>query len=236
MFPKGILFDLDDTIIAFESVADTAWEDVAEMYYKECHLTDSKELVNAILEARNWFWSDKARNQKARLDLNQARKDVVHIALEKLGIHDSVITDKISDTYSNHRTTLIQFFPKAEETLNYLKENKVSLALMTNGEAVYQRNKVERFNLEQYFDVILIEGEIGFGKPDKRIYHLAIEGLNLDPSDLWAIGDNLEWDVWGPQQMGIFSIWNDYKKRGLPESSNVVPDRIINSISELMKN
>ncbi len=96
-----------------------------------------------------------------------------------------------------------------------------------------QRTKIERFDLGKYFGIILIEGEQGFGKPDKRVYIKALEGLDLKLEECWAVGDNLEWDVEGPQKLGIFGIWNDFSNKGLPEDSSIAPDRIINSIVEL---
>jgi putative hydrolase of the HAD superfamily len=48
------------------------------------------------------------------------------------------------------------------------------------------------------------------------------------------VGDNLEWEVAAPQRLGIFSIWMDGRRQGLPESTAVRPDRIINALPELM--
>jgi len=236
MLPKGILFDLDDTIITFESVAKTVWGVVCEHYYKECGLSNAIDLLNAIVQGRIEFWSDKERSIKARQNIRQARRDVIKHALSLISIDNATLSSSIADEYTDIRDAYIQFFPGAKQTLEYLKSNDVALGLITNGEAEYQRQKVERFNLVRYFDVILIEGELGFGKPDKKIYITAMEALNLPSSDLWCVGDNLEADVWGAQQAGIYGIWNDYNKAGLPKSSEIVPDRIINSISELKIN
>ena len=96
-----------------------------------------------------------------------------------------------------------------------------------------QRTKIDRFDLAKYLVIILIEGEQGFGKPDKRVYIKALEGLDLKPEECWAVGDNLEWDVEGPQKLWYIGIWNDFSNKGLPENSPVAPDRIINSIVEL---
>ena len=82
---------------------------------------------------------------------------------------------------------------------------------MTNGGVEQQRSKIKRFGLEGIFDVILVEGEIGFGKPDSQVYGMALDSLKLEPNTVWSVGDNLEWDVWGPQQLGIYGIWNDVK-------------------------
>ena len=129
---------------------------------------------------------------------------------------------------------MIHLFPKAKETLEYFKSKGVGLCLMTNGGAEQQRSKIKRFGLEGIFDVILVEGEIGFGKPDSQVYGMALDSLKLEPNTVWSVGDNLEWDVWGPQQLGIYGIWNDVKKLGLPNSPKIIPDRIVRSIAELV--
>jgi len=235
MLPKGILFDLDDTIIAFGSVADTAWGQVCDKYFAECALSNANDLFQAISKTSNWYWSDRDRHKSGRNNLDKARREIVNLALEDIGINNLSLAHKIADAFIKLREEMIQLFPQARETLEHLNKNNISLALMTNGESEKQRTKIKRFNLERFFDVILVEGEIGYGKPDKEVYTMALDALKLEPDDVWAVGDNLEWDVWGPQQLGIYSIWNDYKKKGLPLSSEIVPDRVINSIAELVE-
>ncbi|MFC1533637.1 HAD family hydrolase [Thermodesulfobacteriota bacterium] len=94
---------------------------------------------------------------------------------------------------------------------------------------------MKRFRLDRFFKSILIEGELGFGKPEEAVYISAMNELGLGPGDVWSVGDNLEWDVFGPQKLGIFGIWNDYLKKGLPISSRIIPDRIIHNISGLIE-
>jgi putative hydrolase of the HAD superfamily len=96
-----------------------------------------------------------------------------------------------------------------------------------------QRRKIDRFGLAAHFDAILIEGEVGFGKPDPRVYHRALDVLAVAPGDTWMVGDNLEWDVAEPQRQGIFGIWIDVRGAGLPRGHEVRPDRIIRTLSEL---
>jgi putative hydrolase of the HAD superfamily len=83
------------------------------------------------------------------------------------------------------------------------------------------------------FDVVLIEGELGYGKPDRRIYELALSRLRRSPADTWMVGDNLEWDVAAPQELGIYGIWVDASGKGLPAGSSIRPDRVVQSILEL---
>jgi putative hydrolase of the HAD superfamily len=58
--------------------------------------------------------------------------------------------------------------------------------------------------------------------------------LGARPEECWMIGDNLEWEVAAPQRLGIYSVWVDGYGRGLPPGSPVKPDRIIQSLRELL--
>jgi putative hydrolase of the HAD superfamily len=111
----------------------------------------------------------------------------------------------------------------------------VRLALITNGDGVGQRAKIERFDLAHRFHHIQIEGEHGFGKPEPRAYMHALERLDVGARDSWMVGDNLEWEVTAPQRLGIHAIWFDAHGAGLPEGSVVRPDRIVRKLSELLE-
>lgn len=236
MFPKAILFDLDDTIISFEGVSEEAWKKCCSDFIKE-YLPDftEQELLSQINTTRKWYWNDPVRHKVGRSDLIKARREIVKIVLDNLKIYDEDQSNSLADSFSAHRVELICLFPNSLNTLTELKSKNIKLGLITNGTSNDQRAKLNRFNLTDFFDIILIEHEIGFGKPDLRVFMKALEYLNLEVKDVWMVGDNLVWDIHAPQQLGIYSIWNDYQNKGLPKDSQIIPDRIINNISELLK-
>jgi putative hydrolase of the HAD superfamily len=234
ILPKGILFDLDDTILAFASVADQVWRDVCDHYAEQTGWFLSDDLFQKIREMSNWYWSNKERHKEGRKDLAAVRRIIVKGVFDDLGISAPELANRIADDFSVKRLEAVHLLPGAEETLEYLTKQDIALALITNGEARMQREKIDRFNLERHFKTILIEEELGYGKPEPEFYLRAITDLDLEPKDVWSVGDNLEWEVEAPQKLGIYSIWIDYRGNGLPQDSKVKPDRIINSISELV--
>jgi putative hydrolase of the HAD superfamily len=235
MLPKGILIDLDDTILAYSVVAEPTWRRICDDYAGRMDSFTPDKLYQVIHNVSGWYWSDKERHKIGRRDLNSARRLIVTQAFQKLGIDDLPLAQEIANAFSTQREKEVYLFEKAEKTLEYLTGQKILLALMTNGEAHKQRNKISRFNLERFFKSILIEGEMGFGKPEEEVYKRAMKELGLGPDEVWAVGDNLEFDVGAPQKLGVFGIWNDFSKQGLPSESEVIPDRIIHDISELME-
>lgn len=235
MLPKAILFDLDDTIISFDGVTDLSWEKTCESFIKSEETSfDVKELLKSINKIRSWYWSDPERHRIGRMDIINARREIVKAALHELNFLDQDKAYTMADSYSKLQEELVCLFPKSIETLEKLKGLGVRMVLITNGSSEKQRGKINRFCLSDFFEFCLIEEEIGFGKPDPRVYEIALQKLNLKAEDTWMVGDNLVWDIEAPKKVGIFSIWNDYRREGLPKDSSVIPDRIICDISELI--
>jgi putative hydrolase of the HAD superfamily len=126
-------------------------------------------------------------------------------------------------------------FPGVEDALHRLRRRGVALALVTNGDVHQQRRKIEQYDLARFFDVILIEGEFGAGKPDESVYRHVLSALRTDPSDAWMVGDNLEWDVAAPQRLGLRGVWIDAQERGVPESDSTSPDLILRAFREIVE-
>jgi putative hydrolase of the HAD superfamily len=231
--PKAILLDLDDTIVALSGSADPCWRLVCERFSGQVERFAPQALFDAIKESRAWFWSDSQRHQRGRMDLEATRREIVAHAFDRLGIDAPVLSNEVADTFSRERDEGIYLLPGATEALRHFRQQGVRLALVTNGTADSQRHKIERFGLAPFFDCIVIEGEFGAGKPDGRVYAYALAQLGVQPEEVWMVGDNLEWDVAGPQRMGIKGIWIDLARSGLPEDSPVRPDLIVGSLAEL---
>ncbi|HEY5640165.1 MAG TPA: HAD family hydrolase, partial [Dehalococcoidia bacterium] len=120
------------------------------------------------------------------------------------------------------------------DALDHLREAGVRLGMMTNGAEAAQRAKIERFDLAGYFDHIIIEGEFGTGKPDRRVFETLLAALDATPEDTWAIGDNLEFDVLAPMKLGLHGIWIDGRKAG-PAGRPDRPDRIVSAFTEIAR-
>ena len=231
--PQAVLLDLDDTILDDSGNAANCWRDACFAHRSDMSSLDPAVLYEAIERTREWFWADPERHRVGRLDLDAARREVVRMSLADIGADDPVLAGKIASRYSVQRDLGLQPFADAVETVRWLRNCGCRLALLTNGSGQAQRSKLDRFKLAELFDLILIEGELGFGKPDPRIYARALDEVGVAPARAWMVGDNLEWDVAQPQRLGIFSVWVDVRGTGLPVGHSVSPNRVIRRLSEL---
>ncbi len=228
-----MLLDLDDTILDDSGNIAACWLEACHTHSAAMNGLDPVSVHEAIERVREWYWADPERHRKGRLDLAVARRDVVQLALAEIGVDDADLACRIGDTYHDLRDAGLQPFADALDTVRWLRERGCRLALLTNGSARLQRAKVTRFDLADLFDAIFIEGELGFGKPDPRVYTRALDTLDVAPGDTWMVGDNLEWDVAQPQRQGIYGIWIDLRGQGVPPGSTARPDRIIRRLSDL---
>ena len=233
--PKAMLIDLDDTILAYEPVASDALRAVCDAHVDRLPGWTVEQLVAGLDSYRRWFWSDPERHRRARLSQANIRHELVVGAFRQMGIEALDVARSIGDAYAHEREQRVRPFPGALETLTTLQEAGTRLALVTNGSSASQRGKIDRFDLERFFELIMIEEEFGVGKPDERVYLHALAQLDARPDETWMIGDNLDWEVAAPQRLGITGIWHDFRDLGLPAGSSVRPDRIVRSLREVLQ-
>lgn len=237
MRPRAILFDLDDTILAYGPRPLLLLELCEEIAERLTPL--SARIVADFLEGRLIdFWADEARANEWRRKIHEARRMIIADAFAALRAEAPGLTPEVANAFAARFSVLREgrqvVFPNAVRVIETIRAMNIKLALVTNGAPETQRPKIERFDLARHFDHIQIEGEAGFGKPDARAYMHAMQALGVGPHETWMIGDNLEWEVAAPQKIGIFALWHDHTGRGLPPGSPVIPDKIINDLGELL--
>ncbi len=196
--PRGILFDLDDTLISAYANQRAAWEAVVRERAADLHPLPAHDLVNAVIAFATDFWADAERHRYWCQRLVAARRTVVAGALSALRAAGHAVPppdagDRLADRFLAYREEQMHLFAHAHDVIDAVRGAGIALALITNGAAVDQRSKIARFDLARRFDHIQIEGEHGFGKPEERAYRHAVRSLGLAPQECWMVGDNLEW-------------------------------------------
>lgn len=65
-----------------------------------------------------------------------------------------------------------------------------------------QREKLVGAGLAHHFSLVLISGEVGIGKPDPRLFRMALCAFGVAPEEAAMVGDNPQKDVRGPAWRG----------------------------------
>jgi HAD superfamily hydrolase (TIGR01549 family) len=81
------------------------------------------------------------------------------------------------------------------------------VGLLTNGPSDLQRLKLDQAGLADAFDVVVVSGEAGIGKPSPAVFDIVLNGLGVRPGDAVMVGDSWERDIVGALGAGIPAFW-----------------------------
>lgn len=93
------------------------------------------------------------------------------------------------------------------ECLKEMLEMDFRLCLVSNGQSKNQRDKVKKLSLDSYFEKIVISEEVGYKKPDSRIFRLALKEMDCRAEESFFIGDHPANDYMGSTELGFTGIW-----------------------------
>jgi putative hydrolase of the HAD superfamily len=103
-----------------------------------------------------------------------------------------------------------------EDTLPALRELRLRgfrTAVVSNtswgSPAVLWRNEIKRLGLDSYVDSVVLDRDIGWRKPSRRIFEFAMETLGVLPGDCLFVGDEPKWDLIGPRAVGMEAVLID---------------------------
>lgn len=94
-----------------------------------------------------------------------------------------------------------------EELLSFVSSLRTSylLGLLSNGWVNARDRVTQQFGFLELFDEAVFSGEVGFAKPNPRIYRLMLNRLGVEPSQAVFIDDNLQ-NVEGARAVGLQAI------------------------------
>jgi len=134
----------------------------------------------------------------------------------------------------------LQKLPHLDEVLMELKSRGYKLGLITNtvvSREEHVRIALRRIDIEKYFDVVVTSVDVGFNKPDEKIFFTALKAVNIKPKEAVMVGNRISADILGGNRIGMKTILYKWNERYLNEikSPEEQPTRIINSLKELPK-
>ncbi len=111
---------------------------------------------------------------------------------------------------ARHEETSLWTFTKpwVAETLATLRENGISMAVISNSDGRVMR-QLEACGIAHYFEAVFDSNIVGFEKPDARLFLHALGELGLHPEETVYVGDYWHVDVVGANAAGIGAIHID---------------------------
>ena len=110
-----------------------------------------------------------------------------------------------------------------------LKED-YNLGMLSNDLKEWSNFLRSKYEINRYFKVVVISGEVGYRKPDKKIYEILLEKTDANPEEIIFVDDKLE-NLNSASEMGIHTIRFIRNKSKIPYCS----DFEITKFAELVK-
>jgi putative hydrolase of the HAD superfamily len=244
----AILFDLDDTLIP-EQAADHGALVATVHRVSVAHDIQPDALMDAVRGAAEELWC--ARREYAyclRLGISSCeglwcrfaggpgpesaalrawapefRLTSWDVGLQACGINDPTIAHELAESFFRERRRRHRAFPDAIDALSRLKKS-ARLGVVTNGASCLQREKLAGAGLTSYFEAIVVSEDIGWGKPDARIFFSALSALDVSAERTLFIGDSGDSDVDGARSCGLAALWLD--RSSAPDEPAAGPPKV----------
>ncbi|MCR6847343.1 MULTISPECIES: HAD-IA family hydrolase [Bacillus] len=214
-----MLFDLDDTLLDRDKAVDNLFLLVLEKCYENVSDTVKNNMLQKFKEydKREYGISNKTIVLESLFDEFAPIYRLPH--------------NYIQDFWNENFPTCFSIDQNTIHFLNHIKSH-FKIGIITNGSTHRQKAKIINTNLNNYFDTIIISEEVGLSKPDKRIFELALNKLNVQPKNTLFVGDDLEKDIAGCQNANIKGIW--FNPHRITNKTEIKPYSEIDTFDSLL--
>lgn len=110
------------------------------------------------------------------------------------------------EAHYRYQAGLLSPRPETLQLLEGLRNHGIGLAIISN----CPPETVELWDscpLSPYFSVAVLSPVVKLRKPDRRIFEVALDELQAEPSEALMVGDSWEADVLGAYRAGIKPLW-----------------------------
>lgn len=254
--PKALIFDMDDTLIVEETSAEAAFLQTCELA-RVRHGIEPRELHATVRRTCRRLWhAVPVRPYCVEIGISSwealwarfegpgeplgilrewaptYRRDSWHEALRQHGIDDIGFALELAETFGLNRRRLHIIYEDVRPALEHFRP-LLPLGLLTNGAPDLQREKLKGAGIADYFDQVIISGDLGVGKPDPRIYEAILSRLGVTTREAVMVGNSLESDIQGAQAIGMKAVW--LNRAGTSRDGAIVPDAEVRSLTELKR-
>ena len=192
--------------------------------------------VGSTLVDETEAYDHRVRDLIAGTDITFQEFDDMRIALARQGLDgNSAAINHFGLTKTPWHSEDEVPYPDAKSTLAALIQMGYKLGIIAN-QKLGTAERLENWGLRQYFDVIVSSAEIGYAKPDKRIFEKALEMAGCTARESVMVGDRLDNDMIPAKALGMRTVWikNGLAQYQSEELGKDIADVQIASLSELL--
>jgi putative hydrolase of the HAD superfamily len=233
---KAILFDINGTLIDINTD-----ESNDEVFRGISHILTYQGISMHRWEVKDEYYRIMGVQLKAGKE-KYPEFNVVELFKEllnrRLSPQVSISPDKLkwlplflAETYRGLSRNRLQLYPGVMEILNEFRA-RYKLAVISDAQTAWCLPEMRTLGIDGYFDPIIVSGDLGYRKPDRRLITAALTALQAAPENVLFVGNDMFRDVYAANQYGIKSVFFS-SNQGRKQADGVKPDYIIYQFSEV---
>ena len=235
---RGIIFDLNGTLINIHTD-----ESYGEIYRFLANLLIYQGIQLSPEELRDLYFR-LMKTQRRNSEEQYPEFDVVGIFREIIKKHGTRYTRSLyytkaknlplflAEAYRAASLKRLELYPGVRDTLDDLAKC-YKMTAVTDGQSPWALAELRGVGLGIYFPEIIGSGDLGYRKPDRRIFELALRKLRLPAEQVVSVGNDMYRDIFGAQQLGMKTVFFRSNQGG-QYRKGVNPDYIIYDFPELL--
>lgn len=201
------LLDADDTLFDFAASCQKALHCAMEA----CGFEYQEAYHAQYLSINNALWSKLERQEITHAELLVLRFSKF---LSSLG-ENPCLSGMLNQAYIKALAEECVPFDGVREFLTALR-NLGRIYIVTNGTAIVQRRRFEKFGLQKYAEDIFISEEIGAYKPAEAYFSYVKNHIpKFEQKTALLIGDSLTSDIAMAHAMGVDCVWFNPQNKAL---------------------
>ena len=201
---KAVFFDFDDTLQSRKGAYRLYCEAFLDKYFPDISSAERAKKLDEMEEHVDGGYKDREVYFPEMIELWHWKN---HPPLPEL-----------YDSFNLDFGKYIVLLPGAVETLQTLKRRGYILGAVTNGVSSLQNIKLDTAGIRDLFDVVVVSGDIGIYKPDRRIFDEACRRAGVKNEEALFVGDHPVNDIDGALGAGMPAIrmnYGDFQNKGL---------------------
>ena len=222
-----LFFDLDHTLWDFDANARATLQQLhMDLKLVDKGIKDFDKFYKNYLQHNEKLW---ARYRKGHIKQDELRIKRMWLTLLDFQIADDELARQLSELFLQLLPSRTIIFPDTIEVLQYLKDKKYDLHLITNGFEKIQHNKLKSSGLDGFFKEVITSESSNSLKPQKEIFEYAMKKTGATVTKSLMIGDSIEVDIAGAMSVGMDQVHVNYSSA----EQELKPTYTINTLKEL---
>jgi putative hydrolase of the HAD superfamily len=236
MIIRGIIFDVNGTLI------DILTDEGDERIYRAIgHFLSYQGIYLHRGEVRDLYEQilDKQRRASPEVhyefDAVQAWREFLELSPNAVAaLPPEKLTQMplfLAEMYRGISRRRLRLYPEVRDVLDEM-HSRFKLAVLSDAQSAWARPELRAVGIDSYFDPIVISGDYGFRKPDRRLFEITLSGMGLAAEDVVFIGNDMYRDIFGAGQLHMKTIFFA-PDHVIQQMDGVDPDHIIHRFGEL---